>query len=54
VYDSLGEALETDGQLAEAERNYAKAVELSRKNSHPNLSIYEKNLERIQQKLAQN
>jgi tetratricopeptide (TPR) repeat protein len=54
VYDSLGEAYETDGQLAEAEKNYTKAVELSRKNSHPNLSIYEKNLERIQQKLAQN
>lgn len=53
VYDSLGEAYETSGQLAEAEKNYGKAVELSRKSMHPNLKIYEQNLERVQKELAQ-
>lgn len=53
VYDSLGEALETEGQLTEAEKNYGKAVELSRKTMHPNLKIYEQNLERVQKELAQ-
>lgn len=53
VYDSLGEAYETDGQLSESEKNYSKAVELSRKSKHPNLTIYEQNLERVQKELAQ-
>jgi tetratricopeptide (TPR) repeat protein len=47
VYDSLGEAFENDDQFAEAEVNYNKAVEIAKKQAHPNLIIYEKNLERV-------
>ena len=53
VYDSLGEALEKNNQLAEAEKNYQKTVEIARLQSHPNLNIFEQNLKRIQDKLAQ-
>ena len=48
VYDSLGEAFEKSGKNAQAEKNYAKAVELAEKVNHPNLAIYKKNLERMQ------
>ncbi len=50
VYDSLGEAYENDDQIAEAEKNYQKAVELAKPQKHPNLAIYEKNLKRMQDK----
>ena len=52
VYDSLGEAYEINNQFAEAEKNYQKAVKLA-KQGHPNLNVYEKNLKRMQEKLAQ-
>jgi len=52
VYDSLGEAYENNDQFAEAEKNYQKAVKLA-KQGHPNLNVYEKNLKRMQEKLAQ-
>jgi predicted alpha/beta superfamily hydrolase len=47
VYDSLGEALENQGSLEKAAKNYAKAVELGEKNSDANLSVYKTNLERV-------
>jgi tetratricopeptide (TPR) repeat protein len=50
VYDSLGEAYENNGQFDKAEANYAKAVELAEKKKHPNLKIYKKNLQRMQEK----
>jgi predicted alpha/beta superfamily hydrolase len=50
VYDSLGEAYENNGQLEKAKANYAKAVELAEKKKHPNLTIYKKNLQRVQEK----
>lgn len=49
VYDSLGEALENDGKLKLAGKNYQKAVELGKKLNDPNLSIFETNLKRVQQ-----
>ena len=52
VYDSLGEALENDGQIKEAGKNYKKAVKIASKTVNANLLIYQKNLERVQGKLA--
>ena len=49
VYDSLGEAYEKAGQDDLAESNYKKAVEIATKKEHPNLNIYKKNLERVQE-----
>ena len=53
VYDSLGEAFENNNQFAEAEKNYQKAVEIAKPQEHANLNVYEKNLKRMQEKLAQ-
>lgn len=50
VYDSLGEAFENDNQLAEAKENYSIAFELASKKDHPNLNVYEKNLNRVKEK----
>ena len=47
VYDSLGEALENQGNLEKAAKHYAKAVELGEKNGDANLSVYKTNLERV-------
>jgi predicted alpha/beta superfamily hydrolase len=53
VYDSLGEAQEKNNQLAEAEKNYEKAVALSEKNSNEFTEVYKGNLKRIQKTLAE-
>ena len=53
VYDSLGEAYEYDGQLTEAEKNYAKAVEIGEKEQHAFLETYKVNLNRIKVLLAE-
>ena len=53
VYDSLGEVYENNNQFAEAEKNYQKAVDIAKPQEHPNLPVYEKNLKRMQEKLAQ-
>ncbi len=50
VYDSLGEAYETNNQLDLAKKNYQKAADLGVKNNDPNTAIYQKNLERVQEK----
>jgi len=52
VYDSLGEAYENNNEFKKAEKNYKIAVDYARKIYHPNLSIYEDNLKRMQDKLA--
>jgi tetratricopeptide (TPR) repeat protein len=52
VYDSYGEALEIDNKYEMAEVNYANAVRIAKKENHPNIDIYTKNLERIKGKLA--
>lgn len=48
VYDSLGEAYENNGQINEAAKNYAIAVQKAEKTDHPNLAIYKTNLDRAQ------
>jgi tetratricopeptide (TPR) repeat protein len=50
VYDSLGEAYETNNQLELARDNYQKAYDLGREQNNINTSIYQKNLNRVQQK----
>lgn len=52
VYDSYGEALEKTDQLEKAEKNYMKAVEIAGKEKHPYLNVYNNNLKRVQEKLA--
>ncbi|MEZ5040647.1 MAG: S41 family peptidase [Saprospiraceae bacterium] len=51
VFDSYGEALATNGKIAEAAKSYRKAVELAKANQDPNLELFEENLERVEGKL---
>ena len=51
VYDSLGEALETNNQFDLALNNYKKAVEISKTNSDPNTRVYLDHIERVKNKL---
>jgi len=53
VYDSLGEACETNNQLKDAQKNYKKAYELGKEQNHVNTSVYLKNLERVKQKIQE-
>lgn len=53
VYDSLGEAYEYNGQLTEAEKNYAKAVELGETEKNAFQETYKTNLKRVQKLLAE-
>jgi predicted alpha/beta superfamily hydrolase len=53
VYDSLGEAYEKNGQLNEAEKNYAKAVKLGEVEDHAFLKTYKENLSRVETLLAE-
>ena len=50
VYDSLAEALENSGKTKEAAENYRIAVKIGRKNDDPNLTIYQRNLARVETK----
>ena len=50
VYDSLGEAYEDSGDKELAKENYQKAVKIGEEEQHPNLKVYKKNLERVQEK----
>ena len=52
VYDSLGEVLEKNGQMAEAEKSYAKAVKIGEEQKHSFLDVYRKNYERVQKNLT--
>ncbi len=52
VYDSLGEALERQGALAEAAKAYGKAAENAKKNGDDRLGIFSANYERVKGKLA--
>ncbi len=47
VYDSLGEAYETTGQIDSAAASYEKAVKRGRRTNDPNLAIYETNFNRV-------
>jgi len=53
VYDSLGEAFEKNNHTEKAEKNYKKAVEIAEKEEHPYLKVYQQNLKRIQENLAE-
>jgi predicted alpha/beta superfamily hydrolase len=53
VYDSLGEAYEKNDQVDQAEKNYAKAVDIASKQNHNYLKVYEENLKRVQQVIAE-
>ena len=46
VHDSLGEALETAGKVAEAAASYGRAIENGRKRADPNVPIFERNRDR--------
>lgn len=46
VHDSLGEALEAAGKVAEAAASYGRAVENGRKRADPNVPIFERNRDR--------
>lgn len=48
VYDSLAEALEKTGRTKEATENYEKAVKIGKQINDPNLTIFERNLARVQ------
>jgi len=50
VYDSLGEALESNGNSEEAAQNYQKAIDLGEKSGDANLPVYKTNLERVSKK----
>jgi predicted alpha/beta superfamily hydrolase len=52
VYDSLGECLENMGRLAEALRNYEKAVDLAERQNHRALAVYRANAARLRNRLA--
>ncbi|HVF50848.1 MAG TPA: alpha/beta hydrolase-fold protein [Pyrinomonadaceae bacterium] len=54
VYDSLGEAYETQGRLDLARPNYEKAYALGKDAKDPNLAIYKANVDRVSEKLKQN
>lgn len=47
VYDSLGEALETDGKIKQAKKNYKKAWDLGQEQAHPLTEIFKQNYERV-------
>jgi predicted alpha/beta superfamily hydrolase len=53
VYDSLGEAFEKSGKTADARQNYEKAVKIAQKDNHPYLKVYEENLNRVQEVVAE-
>lgn len=52
VYDSLGEAYETNDQIELAAKNYKMACELGKTNNDKNLTVYQKNCERVQSQLS--
>jgi predicted alpha/beta superfamily hydrolase len=52
VYDSLGDAYDRAGQWERARDSYAKAVARAREAGHPNLGVYEANLERMERVLG--
>jgi predicted alpha/beta superfamily hydrolase len=47
VYDSLGEALEADGQLDLALENYRRAYEIASATGDPNAPVFKHHLERL-------
>jgi predicted alpha/beta superfamily hydrolase len=52
VYDSLGDALEASGSLAEALASFTKALEIGEKGGDPNAKFFKANAERVRLRLA--
>ena len=52
VHDSYGEALEGLDRLEEASKSYARALEIARANGAGSVSLIEKNLKRVEEKLS--
>jgi predicted alpha/beta superfamily hydrolase len=50
AYDSLGDAYDAAGRPEDALRSYETAVRIARQTGHPNLGVYEANLQRLQEK----
>jgi tetratricopeptide (TPR) repeat protein len=50
AYDSLGDAYDAAGRPEDALRSYETAVRMARQTGHPNLGVYEANLQRLQEK----
>ena len=47
VYDSLGEAYERAGQIAEARASYERAAQIGAETNDPNLPVFRRNAERL-------
>ncbi len=47
VYDSLGEAYEKAGQIAEARASYERAAQIGAETNDPNLPVFRRNAERL-------
>ena len=54
MYDSLGEAYENNKQFDLALKNYEKAVEVAKEQSHRLLNSFSANLKRFKEKVQQN
>jgi uncharacterized protein len=52
VYDSLGTALETKGDLPEALESYLKAEEVGRKTGEPRTAIFHADVERVRSEMG--
>lgn len=52
VHDSLGEALEKDGQLRAALESCRRAVQMAEKSGDPLLGAFRKHLEQVERKAA--
>ncbi|MEB3323270.1 MAG: hypothetical protein VKI81_10655, partial [Synechococcaceae cyanobacterium] len=52
VHDSLGDAYAAAGDWERARRSYARAVSRGRETADPNLWVYERNLERMGEKVG--
>lgn len=52
VYDSLGEALERAGQLAQAKESYERAAQIGTDTNDANLPIFRQNAERVAKSLT--
>jgi len=51
AHDSLGDAYSSAGEWERARESYARAVDRGREIGDPNLSVYERNLENMRQKV---